>query len=1682
MDTEYKQTICLNMIVKNESHIIESTLKSLCEKIKFDYYVICDTGSTDNTKEIIKNFFDMKNIQGELYDDDWIDFGYNRTKAINYAFEKSDYLLIFDADDEICGDFKLPSMLDNDGYFLNFGNNNGISYKRILLVNNKIRWRFLGVLHEYIDCLISNPKIGNIEGNYYTVSGRSGNRNQNPHKYWNDALILEKAHTEALKNNDKLYLRYAFYCANSFFDCKQYEKAIEWYKITLKQDNWDQEKYVSCNRLYDCYCEINQKELALYYLVESFKYDKTRVECLYNLITHYLWNNMPDVAYGYYTNCKKYIENEYLNDMNNNNNKLFVNIDKIELMVPFYMILIADKVQKFKTVSKMYEIILKKKYKLFTGNWIGNILYNLQFFIKHCINDIPNFIQLLNEYFIFLKSNNYNYSKLQFLTFLKDYGVNIDYDEIEGKPRYSTEECKESNIILFYTGYSDILWNYSYSNKNALGGSETAVSQLSKYLPKNYKIFIAGDVEEEQFDNIIYIHNSKLSELIKKTAFHTIIISRYVSFLEIYKYFSAYQIYIWAHDTNLLPYGCDLTDTEIINKYENKIDGCICLTEWHKNDYIQKYPQLKDKIHIINNGIRNELFTYNLKKKYNKFIYSSRSERGLQIILNLWPLILEYVPDAELVISSYIDFPKNEDDEEMKRIIDSFDNIKHIGKLSQSELYKEMSTAEYWLFPSIYPETSCITALEMLMSEVICIYYPYAGLSDTIGENGIQIKPGNELQNLFGITIANKIKLKKNGRKYAESCSWEKRAEIWNNLLFEKNTNEIIEINSMRNEINELNNVTNETNKPNEINDINELNNVTNETNKPNETNDINEINELNNIKNETNDSINNNYNCEKWVFYSKPETLIYYVIDDYIKSLQTIHKIEYTEDINDLIIKNPSKITFVNEVTDIVSDNFFKYYLQVKEISYLNLEPLNLKFRLINLLKSINLLIKNNINFTIYDYSLSNIKILNDMNIHNTKHLPYVITDNETNYLKNLNFENINKIYDFGIITGCGANSDSIDDLLPKRKNIVNKLIEYGFTVNIIRGWGEERDKKLAQCKIILNIHGQLPSQESNIFEHIRCDRLLHANYKILSEESLYLPDEFVDLFKDNLKIIPYYKFFYINVDKINSLWPNTFNTLDIDDINNRNKKNKIKSQKKIVDCFIFYNELDILNYRLNILNNIVDYFIIVESTLTHIGNNKKLYFEENKKLFEKFKHKIIHIIVDDFPFCNKNIDITKNQQWVNEQFQRACIKRGIEKLTNNLNNCDLIIISDVDEIPDPRTLSNIKYSNKYIEINHLEQDFYYYNLNSIRNEKWIHPKILSYLKYRELNCDTNMIRFYKCLPIKNGGWHLSYFGTSDFIKNKLLNFAHQEYNKNEITNINNIQNKINNCVDLFDRETNMKYIEIKDNVYLPPYYDIYLSNHFKNSNFDINENIIDNTNNKDINKNKKKYCFIHSSTFIENSNERLDYLIDKLKSSNCINIFDKIIINNIGEKIYKKFGNNIEVINFSDNVKLFETCTINKLLQFAQNEKDSYILYIHTKGIGYDKTHLQYEYVNDWIDMMLYFLVEQHKLCIELLDNNYDTVGCNIRGSKTIQYDSVPLHYSGNFWWANSNYISTLSFAEALPDIVQWSKNVGEFWLFKNNPNYYIIHDSNENHYYSRYPRSKYANVLVPFNIKNT
>jgi beta-1,4-mannosyl-glycoprotein beta-1,4-N-acetylglucosaminyltransferase len=1373
--------MCLNMIVKDESHIIERTLHMLCSKIRFDYWVICDTGSTDNTREIIVQFFKEKNIPGELHCDEWVDFGHNRSLALERAFNKTDLLLVFDADDEIHGTIPIPNEILFDEYQLAFGEpKSGMNYTRTQIINNHKRFKYLSVLHEFISCQEPEPaRVCILNGDYYLISGRTGARNKDPNKYLKDAVILEKAHAVALAKGDDLHKRYAFYCANSYRDCGRHEDAIKWYKITLSQDNWEQEKYVSCLYIYHCYEALKQPDCGFFYLVKAFSYDSSRVECLYPLVIHYCCENMNEMAYNYFRMVK-------MTTPQNNAGKLFVETDKAGFYVPYYMIIVADRVKDYECGIRMYEHIFKEKHRTFSPWHLRNLIFNLRFFINHVKPDALNaFVELANSYLKFVIDNGVPVNTFQDLSINLTSTGSIETtltNKIKAKSSFKT-----SQNVLVYTGYCNVHWNYTKMKHGALGGSEKAVAHLTKELgimlgrEKGMQIYVAGDVQPENLAeefNVVYVSLNELPELLSKLHFHTVVCSRYISFLELYgNACSFYQFYIWAHDTSLLSYGCNLSDTAIIEKWADCIDGCVCQTQWHAERYIELYPSLKTKMQTINNGIDLELFPPSVSKEAGKFVYTSRTERGLARVLDLWPEVVAAVPNAALTVSTYEAFPCNDEERRIQDRIESLNQefpnnrIQHAGKLNPTELYAQLSTAEYWLYPTNWPETSCITAMEMLMSGVICLYYPLAGLKDTMNGHGLQIAPGSEIKTLREIAHdeTRKDMLRKQGRAYAESCSWAIRANSWKQIIFQKR---IAIFNSFPFHYEMFGHILDHFSRKCRNDNASTIVSIFTET--------------RNNLG---------------WLeFYEKQFKHVKFQYKPIAEFCDARHAFDL------IFVPTDDDFAFKREWIDercIAND----HHVSIRRPEYahrIGVRP-----------------------FAGSDKQWA---------------LPCCEFISANEKLRHLEPDCIHIAIGGGL--QCILNYDAINRLsaslpLPLHLHFIGrKIIELRSKIkdDIVIHLHEkvetnEMIELLKKCDYIMtdlqnddhingiSMSGSVPLAFSTLATLI----ISKQNNRIYGFKNAV---EF-DLNSDEPIILS--KTGGTHIEQLQSERELLIRMYDnaIEKIIEESLK---KTPKKIVDCFIFYNELNMLAYRLHALNSVVDHFVIVEARQTFIGASKPLYFGENKHepRFAQYADKIIHVVVD-LPYQG-NIDISQNQQWANEHFQRNCISRGIDELTSRLNERDIIIVADVDEVPDPTTLAKIKEEcvslNKVMS---LEQDFYYYNLKCKHNAKWHSCKALTFKAYKDMNASFETIRHLQCEKIANGGWHMSYFGDAKFIKNKVENFSHQEHNLKHITDVEEIQKKIDEGIDLYMRpgET-FEHIAICNNNYLPPDYQTHLSAFF--------------------------------------------------------------------------------------------------------------------------------------------------------------------------------------------------------------------------------------------------------------
>ena len=243
----------------------------------------------------------------------------------------------------------------------------------------------------------------------------------------------------------------------------------------------------------------------------------------------------------------------------------------------------------------------------------------------------------------------------------------------------------------------------------------------------------------------------------------------------------------------------------------------------------------------------------------------------------------------------------------------------------------------------------------------------------------------------------------------------------------------------------------------------------------------------------------------------------------------------------------------------------------------------------------------------------------------------------------------------------------------------------------------------------------------------------------------------------------------------------------------------------RRVFDCFTFYNELQMLRFRLEELRGVVDCFVLVEGRETFTKNPKSLHFRDNREEFDRLGLRIESL---EIPNC---ID---RSAWQTEAWQRNHIANALERL--NPEPSDIVIISDVDEIPDPDTVSRIRDSG-ISAVHCLEQDMYYYNLECRLGEAWRKAKIMPFSALAPSG-GPETVRMAPAPVIQRGGWHLSYFGGPDFISNKIDSFSHQEYNNERFNNREHIETRMREGKDIFGRsDVSIYRVPIVENCYLP-------------------------------------------------------------------------------------------------------------------------------------------------------------------------------------------------------------------------------------------------------------------------
>jgi len=287
--------LALTMIVKNEAPNIKRCLESVAPYI--NYYVIADTGSIDDTKKIIKEYFDEKGIPGEILDHKWEDFGNNRSKVLKHCHGKVKWALMIDADDTIEGNLPVEKFDDNlDGYVVKIMRGSMVWYRAQIFNLGKKLWWFEEPLHEYAIC--EQPmNVSKLEGDYSwnvrTEGCRSREVNSDREKYARDYFTLKK-----YLEIDPQSVRKQFYAAQSAFDAQLYEIAEKEYLKRVEMGNWPEEIFYSWIRIGICR-EIMGKPLSeiAEAFMSAYEARPNRAEALYHLSCVYRKHERPRSAF-----------------------------------------------------------------------------------------------------------------------------------------------------------------------------------------------------------------------------------------------------------------------------------------------------------------------------------------------------------------------------------------------------------------------------------------------------------------------------------------------------------------------------------------------------------------------------------------------------------------------------------------------------------------------------------------------------------------------------------------------------------------------------------------------------------------------------------------------------------------------------------------------------------------------------------------------------------------------------------------------------------------------------------------------------------------------------------------------------------------------------------------------------------------------------------------------------------------------------------------------------------------------------------------------------------------------------------------------------------------------------------------------------------------------------------------
>jgi tetratricopeptide (TPR) repeat protein len=350
------------MIVKNESKIITRLLNSVLPVI--DSYCICDTGSTDNTVELIESFFKQRNITGKIVYEPFKNFAHNRNFALKSAEGMSDFVLLLDADMFLdVKDFKKEKLHNYDSFYILQGNEN-FYYQNIRIVRNNGLYSYNGVTHEYVNTPPYNRTHLFDKNELFIIDIGDGGAKSD--KFERDIRLLTQGLIDEPNNE-----RYYFYLANSYHDNQQFEKSIETYQKRIDCKGWNQEVWYSYYKMGHCYKLLGKINDAICSWLSSMECLPERLETVYEIMHHYRNTGKNTLVKHFYQIAKEVLDKNLFRD-----EYLFLHNDIYTYKI-YYEYTIAAYYLGVKNINDEVVQILNHSLDSGTNN---NLLQNMKFY------------------------------------------------------------------------------------------------------------------------------------------------------------------------------------------------------------------------------------------------------------------------------------------------------------------------------------------------------------------------------------------------------------------------------------------------------------------------------------------------------------------------------------------------------------------------------------------------------------------------------------------------------------------------------------------------------------------------------------------------------------------------------------------------------------------------------------------------------------------------------------------------------------------------------------------------------------------------------------------------------------------------------------------------------------------------------------------------------------------------------------------------------------------------------------------------------------------------------------------------------------------------------------------------------------------------------------------------------